>query len=57
MNKHVRHLFHKDRMSEEMGLEFEASADESARVRDNACGKEYRDALKKVCRATEEKRK
>ncbi|MDV6377784.1 hypothetical protein ORD22_05845 [Sporosarcina sp. GW1-11] len=57
MNKRIRGLFHKDTINEEMGLEFEASADESARVRENATGKEYREALKEVYRATEDKRK
>ncbi|ARD47775.1 hypothetical protein [Sporosarcina sp. P33] len=56
MEKDIRHLFHKGTINEEMGLEFEASAEEAARARENSSGKEYRDALKEVYRATEDKR-
>ncbi|WP_162805773.1 hypothetical protein [Sporosarcina sp. PTS2304] len=56
MNKRVRRLFHKDTIQEEMGLAFESEANESARVRENASGKEYREAVKQVYRETENKR-
>ncbi|WP_156890537.1 MULTISPECIES: hypothetical protein [Sporosarcina] len=57
MDQDIRHLFHKGTINEEMGLEFEATAEEALRARKNASGKEYRDALKEVYRATEDKRK
>ena len=57
MDKDIRHLFHKGTINAEMGMEFEDIADEAARVRENASGKEYRDALKEVYRATEEQEK
>ncbi|WP_155979549.1 MULTISPECIES: hypothetical protein [Sporosarcina] len=57
MDKDIRHLFHKGTINEEMGMEFEATAEEVSRARENASGKEYRDALKEVYRATEDKRK
>lgn len=57
MNKRIRGLFHKDTINEEMGLEFEASANETARARENASGRDYREALKEMYRATEDKRK
>lgn len=57
MDKDIRHLFHKGTINEEMGMEFEATAEEASKARENASGKEYRDALKEVYRATEDKRK
>ena len=57
MDKDIRHLFHRGTINEEMGMEFEATAEEASKARENASGKEYRDALKEVYRATEDKRK
>ncbi|WP_301109553.1 hypothetical protein [Sporosarcina sp.] len=56
MEKNVREIFHKGTQNEELGLEFEASAAESARRREGASGKEYRNALKELYRSTEKKR-
>ncbi|WP_153731655.1 hypothetical protein [Sporosarcina obsidiansis] len=56
-NGNVRHLFNKNNINEEIGLEFEVGAEESARVREYASGKEYREALKDVYRKTEDKRR
>lgn len=57
MDKDIRHLFHKGTINAELGMEFERTAEEMARTRENASGKEYRDALKEVYRETEDKRK
>lgn len=56
MEKNARGIFHKGTQNEELGLEFEASAAESARRREGASGKEYRNALKELYRSTEKKR-
>ncbi|MEK4026158.1 MULTISPECIES: hypothetical protein [unclassified Sporosarcina] len=56
MDKNIRHLFHKETINTEIGLDFEASEAEAARVRENATGKEYREALKETYRKTENKR-
>ncbi|EGQ26053.1 hypothetical protein HMPREF9372_1920 [Sporosarcina newyorkensis 2681] len=57
MDKNIRHLFHQETINTEIGLDFEASEEEAARVRENATGKEYREALKETYRKTEKKRR
>ena len=56
MDKNIRHLFHKEAANTEFGMDFDSSAEDSMRLRENATGKEYREAIKESYRETERKR-